>query len=193
MKKLIIFASVLALTFSMSMNAFATEDTSSVEASSNQEIVSTETKDAQQNLEERKAAFEQKKADAIEFREVVKEKRDAVKANREENKALRLENKELRSSLNATLKEIKDSGTVLDAEVAAKLEECKTELKASVSALKDTKGDIKEITAENKGNIKARDYEAMEAAFDEIYEIQASRNASLVQINELLEEMIALL
>ena len=142
MKKLIIFASVLALTFSMSMNAFATEDTSSVEASSNQEIVSTETKDAQQNLEERKAAFEQKKADAIEFREVVKEKRDAVKANREENKALRLENKELRSSLNATLKEIKDSGTVLDAEVAAKLEECKTELKASVSALKDTKGDI---------------------------------------------------
>ena len=193
MKKLIIFASVLALTFSMSMNAFATEDTSSVEASSNQEIVSTETKDAQQNLEERKAAFEQKKADAIEFREVVKEKRDAVKENREENKALRLENKELRSSLNATLKEIKDSGTVLDAEVAAKLEECKTELKASVSALKDTKGDIKEITAENKGNIKARDYEAMEAAFDEIYEIQASRNASLVQINELLEEMIALL
>ncbi|HYE69626.1 MAG TPA: hypothetical protein VEA58_13495, partial [Anaerovoracaceae bacterium] len=59
--------------------------------------------------------------------------------------------------------------------------------------LKDTKGDIKEITAENKANIKARDYEAMEAVFDEIYDIQASRNAALIQINELLKEMIALL
>ena len=193
MKKLIIFASVLALTFSMSMNAFATEDTSSVEPSANQAIVSGETSDVQKNLEEKKAAFEQKKAEAGAFRDAVKEKRDAIKASREENKALRLENKELRSSLAASIKELKDSGTVLDAEVAAKLEECDAELKASASALKDTKGDIKEITAENKGNIKARDYEAMEAAFDEIYEIQESRNASLVQINELLEEMIALL
>ena len=193
MKKLIIFASVLALTFSMSMNAFALEGSTSNPSADKQEIASSKIAAVQENVADKKVAIEQKKADAIAFREVVKEKRDAVKANREENKALRLENKELRSSLAASLKEIKDSGTVLDAEVAAKLEECKNEMKVSIGQLKDTKGDIKEITAENKANLKARDYEAMEAAFDEIYEIQASRNVALAQINELLKEMIALL
>ncbi len=193
MKKLIIFASILALTFSMSVNAFASEVTPSETSTINQDFVNSETADVQKNLEEKRAAFEQKKADAGAFRDAVKEKRDAVKANRENNLALRLENKELRSSLAASLKEIKESGTVLDAEVAAKLEACNAEMKASVSALKDTKGDIKEITAENKTNLKARDYEAMEAAFAEIYDIQASRNAALVQINALLKEMIALL
>lgn len=193
MKKIIIFASVLALTLSMSVNAFAAEETASAASISNQEIVGSDTGDIQKNLEERKADFEQKKADSIAFRTVVKEKRDAVKENREENLALRQENKELRRSLAASLKELKDSGTILDEEVAAKLEEYNAEMKAAISALKDTKGDIKEITAENKENIKARDYGAMEAAFTEIYHIQAARNEELVQINEILKEMIALL
>lgn len=193
MKKIIIFASVLALTFSMSMSAFASEATSSEQSTAKKEIVSSKIAAVQENVADKKVAVEQKKADAGEFRAAVKEKRDMVKENREKNVALRQENKALRNSLKESLKELKDSGTTLDPEVAAKLEECQAEMKASISALKDTKGDIKEITAENKGNIKARDYEAMEAAFTDIYDIQAARNAELAQINELLKEMIALL
>ena len=193
MKKLIIFASVLALTFSMSMNAFAAEVTSSEQSTTKQEVVSSKIADVQENVADKKAAFEQKKADASAFKDAVKEKRDAVKANRADNLALRQENKELRRSLAVNLKELKDSGTTLDAEVAAKLEEYNAEMKSAISELKDTKGDIKEIVTENKGNIKARDYEAMEAAFTEIYNIQAARNAELVQINEILNEMTAML
>ena len=49
MKKLIIFASVLALTFSMSMNAFASEVTSSEQSNTKQEIVSSKIAEVQEN------------------------------------------------------------------------------------------------------------------------------------------------
>jgi hypothetical protein len=116
-----------------------------------------------------------------------------VQQNRDQNQALKQENISLRKELKTDLKALKESGTTLDADTAAKLEAYNTELKAAIEELKSTKGDIKDIAADKKESLKAHDYEAMEAAFAQIGEIQADRNASLVKINEILKEMIALL
>ena len=194
MKKIIIFASVLALILTTGGNVYATDASSAGAISTTiQEITVESTVDTKQTREEKKAAFEQRKAEISALRAEVKLKREAVKENREKNKAIAEENKNLRETLTAKLKALKDSGTTLDAETAAKLEECNEELKTLTAALKETKGDIKEIISENKGNVKALDYEAIEAEYTEISNIQVFRYETLVQINETLKEMIALL
>jgi hypothetical protein len=91
------------------------------------------------------------------------------------------------------LKALKESGVELDADTAAKLEALNAELKSLTTELKNTKGDIKDIAVEKKESIKARDYEAMDAAFVEIGDIQAARNADMTRVNEILKEMNTLL
>ena len=192
MKKLIILLSVLAMTLSMSGSVFADDSTTSGTAYTDPAAV-TNTAAIQDKVKDKKAAAEQRKAEAKDFKEAVKAQRDVVQANRDNNQALRQENASLRKELKSDLKTLKDSGTTLDAETAAKLETYNAQLKAVIDELKGTKGAIKDIAADKKESLKAKDYEAMEAAFTQIGEIQDERNASLVKINEILKEMIALL
>lgn len=193
MKRFVITACILALTLSMSTTAFAAEDISSGTAAAFQETTDTKITDVQKNFSDKKAVMAQQRADNSAFREAVKAERDIVKANRDLNKALLQENSDLRQVMKEKLKSLKDSGTDLDADTAAKLEALNAELKSAIDELKASKGAIKEVAVEKKSSLESRDFEAMKTAFEKIGDIQKARNEKLSQINDILKDITALL
>jgi hypothetical protein len=181
MKKTLTILTIVVLTFAMNINAFATTTGTST------------TPKWETRINARIAALETKKQAISDFRAAVLAKREIIKQNREDNKAIWEENKTLRTELKTKLEAIKAAGTVLDPATIQTLKDDRTKVQALVAEIKATSGQIKAILVANKGNLKKLDYTALDATFKQIADVQLLRNAKLVEINGLLESMLALL
>jgi hypothetical protein len=181
MKKTLTILSIIALTFAMNLNVFATQTGTST------------TPKWETRINDRVAELQAKKQAITDFRTAAQAKRDIVKQNREDNKLIWEENRALRTSLKTKLQAIKAAGTVLDPAVLQTLKDDNAKIKALVAEIKATSGQIKALLEANKGNAKKLDYTALDSTFQQIAAIQLSRNAKLVAINGLLESMLALL
>lgn len=185
MKKVISILCMLFILCTSSAAAFAAEynpanDTKQFSAKSAEEL---------QKRSEQLA----KRLDFFQFRKSLDGKRDSIRQNRTENRELAAENTQLRKDIVDTLLAIKENGGTLPAEIEAQLKAYNQEIKDIKEALKETKGDIREILTVNKQNIKDMNYEAVNAAFGQVEAIQQNRAVQLARINEILKSMKALL
>lgn len=181
MKKTLTILTIVALTFAMNINAFATQTGTST------------TPKWETRIKARIAALETKKQVITDFRSAVLAKREIIKQNREDNKAIWEENKTLRTELKKKLEALKTAGTVLNPTTVQTLKDDQAKVTALVAEIKATSGQIKAILAANRENLKKLDYAALDATFKQIAAVQLLRNSKLVEINGLLESMLGLL
>ena len=181
MKKTLTILSIIALTFAMNLNVFATQTGTST------------TPKWEARINTRISELQTKKQAISDFRTAAQAKRDIVKQNREDNKLIWGENKTIRTSLKTKLEAIKTAGTVLEPTTLETLKNDNAKIKTLLAEIKATSGQIKAILQANKENAKKLDYTALNAAFEKIAAIQLLRNTKLVEINGLLESMLALL
>lgn len=148
--------------------------------------------EAQAKVAAREAEIESKMSEFSEFRQQVEALRLVILDNREENIALASKTNRLRLETVQALKALKDSGAALPEETVTELKSLNEQAKAVVEQLIATRGDIKDVAQANRGNYRAKDYEAMVAAFEQIGEIQNTRYGLLLQMKDILTEMNAL-
>lgn len=127
------------------------------------------------------------------FRESLLEHRQVILDNREKNLALIADNEQLRQGIAETLRALQEDGVQLPEDVKAQLSAYNEQVRSLASRLRETKGAIRTVTEGNRENIRIMDYEAMDAAFVQIAEIQETRYALLTQIRSVLQEMQILL
>ena len=196
MKKIMVFLLVGIFTLVMSTSAFAATPEDSGKLDKRIETLEQRLQRIEElkiNNQERQEQLASKKDEFEEFRKSLAEKRLEVMENRDANLTLLEQNNQLRLDLALTLEEVRDSGGTLPEETITQLKDYNAQIHELVNSLKDTKGQIKQITEEYKDLIKEKDYAAMDAAFAEIDAIQTYRYDILVQINDILLDMNALL
>lgn len=135
----------------------------------------------------------QKKAQRSEFKTQVTPLREERKANREENLALREQNKALVAQIQDKIATLMASEAKLTDDQKASLKALKSEVKSLRAEIKATSGQIKAILDVNKENIKNMDIAAVQAAFNQVYDIQNFRHQKLQEINDTLDQMLAAL
>ncbi len=131
------------------------------------------------------------KSQRAEFKEQIAPLRAERKVNREDNLALRDQNKALLSQIKSKLTEIKASESKLDENQKTELKALRAEVKTLKDEIAATKGQIKALIEGNRESLKNMDFDAVQAAFDQIYEIQDLRHDKLQQINTALAEMLS--
>lgn len=196
MKKIMIFLLVGIFTLVMSASAFAATPEDSGKLDKRIETLEQRLQRIEElkiHNQERQEQLASKKDEFEEFREALAEKRLEVMENRDANLTLLEQNNQLRLDLALTLEEVRDSGGTLPEETITQLKDYNAQIHELINSLKDTKGQIKQITEEYKDLIKEKDYAAMDTAFAKIVAIQTYRYDILVQINDILLDMNALL
>ena len=138
----------------------------------------------------KRQAFKTKNEEFTAFKTALFEKREQMLANKKADITLAQENNQLRSDIVNSHKAIKESGVKLSDETIAKFKDYNAQIKAILTGMKETNGNIKDILTQNKGFIKAKDYVSMNSAFEQIYTVQQWRNNELKKINVILQEMI---
>ena len=144
-------------------------------------------------VESRRTEIESKLGEYQEFRQQLEELRLSVLANKDENLALAAVVNDLRLSIVQQIKSLKESGATLPQETIDALKDKNGQVKTLAEELRATRGQIKAVMEVNRENYKAKDYDAMAAAFAEIEGIQANRNGLLQQMKSILQDMNALL
>ena len=176
-------------------------------AAQTQATVQQKKAECEQNRQQRKEAIEQKKAELEQIRKQFKDKKEEWKGYQKElakkrgelmshkglNQDLLKENKQLRTQLRTALEEIEEAGTALPEETAAALKDYREQLKAIADQMKAEKGKIRDLLKQNKELIKNKDYVKMDLIYDQIADIQITRNDLLKQINDIFVKMIELL
>jgi len=152
----------------------------------------TEIQKKMDQLQERKQQFETKIEEWQGCENGLANKKVEMMSNKGSNLDLLFENKQLRLQLSKALKTIKDSDTVLSDETAASLLSYKDEIKALTDEIKATKGEIQDLLKQNKELIVNKDYVEMDLVYDQIAEIQLTRNDQLQSINDILVKMVEL-
>lgn len=132
----------------------------------------------------------EKKALRSEFKLKVAPLKDEARANREGNAALREQNRALSLQIKDKLTALKESESKLTEEQKSNLKSLRETVKLYRTDIGDTKGQIKLILEANKENLKNMDFTAVEAAFNEVYEIQILRHDKLQLINSALDEIL---
>lgn len=132
----------------------------------------------------------QKKAQRTEFKALVQPLRDERKANKEENMALREQNKSLVTQIQSKLATIKASETKMTEDQKTDLKAIKSEVKSIRAEIKATHGQIKAILDANKDNLKNMDLTAVQAAFNQVYDIQNLRHQKLQAISDNLNKIL---
>ena len=143
--------------------------------------------------EAKREEFKTKKEEFTAFKTALFEKREQMLANKKVDITLTQENNQLRSDIANSHKAIKESGVKLSNETIAKFKDYNAQIKAILTGMKETNGNIKDILTQNKGFVKEKDYKSMNVAFEKIYTIQQWRNDELKKINGILQEMIKLM
>lgn len=189
-KKWLAVAVAVLLTMSIGATALAAESGATRE----EKLLERQQKieEAQAKVAARQAEIESKMSGFGEFRQQVEALRLVVLENRQENIALASENNQLRLSTAQALKALKDSGATLPAETVTQLKALNEQAKAIAEQLNATRGDIKDVAQANRENLRAKDYEAIAAAFAQIGEIQNTRYGLLLQMKDVLTELNAL-
>ncbi len=189
-KKWLAVAAAVLLTMSIGVTALAAESGATRE----EKLLERQQKieEAQAKVAARQAEIESKMSGFGEFRQQVEALRLVVLENRQENIALASENNQLRLSTAQALKSLKDSGVTLPAETVTQLKALNEQAKAIAEQLNATRGDIKDVAQANRENLRAKDYEAIAAAFAQIGEIQNMRYGLLLQMKDVLTELNAL-
>lgn len=197
-KRVLTILGAVLLVCTFTKTAFAATGDTSSQSNIDKRISNLE--DRQQKIDQKKTAFETKlqqfktkQEEYNQFRAALVQKREAMLDNKDKNIALVSENNKLRLDVANAIKALQTNGTKLDESVIAQIKDLNSQIKTVVTQIKDTKGDIKDIISQNKGFIKAKDYTAMNSAFDKIYSIQQERNEKLQQINNLLKQMLSLI
>lgn len=195
MKKIV---TILAVTFALStvgINAFAaTASTSKIDdriakiQQQQQKIEQTE-----QNNQTKISSDTSKLPQLNAFRQALMQDRINVLNNQDKNLQLRDENKTLRLSMENAIKAIKESGSSLPKDTMAELKADNQQISQIWAGISATKGQIQALNEQNKTAVKNKDSAALDANFQKIYSIQASRNQQLQQINSILQKMNSLL
>ena len=144
-------------------------------------------------IETKRQEFKTKQDEYNQFRAALVQKKDACLINREKKLTLAAENTQLRLDIASSIKAIQSNGTKLDESVTTQLKDLNSQIKAIAGGIKETRGDIKDILTQNKESFKAKDYTALDSAFENIYTIQQGRYDKLEQINGLLKQILSLL
>lgn len=145
-----------------------------------------------ENLQERSAKLA-KRLEFLKFRQSLEGKQAEIRQNRIENRELVIENTQLRKDIVDSLAAIKENGRTISPEVQDQIKAYNQQIKDIKTALKETKGDIKEILTANKQNIKDMNYEAVDAAYNQVVSIQNNRAVQLQKINQILDSIKSLL
>lgn len=194
MKKILRVAAITITLAVIGTTAFAASpDTSKIDNRINrlqQQVQQIESR--MQANQSRLSQYTSKMSEYSAFRQDLAQDRITALNNRDENLKLEEENKELRLSLASAIKAIKESGTQLPEETLATLKADNEQIQSLWNDIKDTKGQIKTITQENKTAVKNKDYATIDANFQKIYTIQAWRNDQLKEINTILQQMNSL-
>lgn len=185
MKKILSILCITIIFGIMSITAFAVDDTTNSSKQSN----SLKTAESIQ----KRADLLDKKLQFLKFKQSFDEKTAAIRESRTLNRDQLIENTVLRKDILTLLKTIKENGSTLSPEVQDQLKAYNLQIKEITSSIKETKGDIKDILAVNKENIKNMNYEAVDSAFSQVASIQKGRNEQLAKINEILKNMKSLL
>jgi len=143
-------------------------------------------------LEQKKQQFETKTEEWQGYRKGLATKKVNMMSNKGLNLDLLSENNQLRLQLSEALKAIKDAGTVLSDETTASISSYNDQIKALIDDMKATKGEIKDLLDQNKKLVENKDYVEMDLVYDQIAEIQLTRNDNLQSINDILVKMIEL-
>ncbi|MHC1734975.1 MAG: hypothetical protein AB9921_04805 [Erysipelotrichaceae bacterium] len=146
-----------------------------------------------QNWREKVTEYQEKRQELAALRSTVHEKVVTIRTNRLENKVIWAQNQELRASIKLELIELKESGVVLDENLKTQLKELTEQLKTKYASLKETSGEIRELTVGIKDLIKARDTEALDDIYAQVIDIQLLRSELLSEINALLSEISSLI
>lgn len=126
-------------------------------------------------------------------RGIYKDQIVAIRENKDANHAVLAENRTLRAGIHQALAALRAANGKLDKALCDQLRSLNTQVRAIADELRQSRGSIKELIAEAKGLAKNGDTDGAKAKFSEIAQIQAERNAKLVQINGLLKQISALL
>lgn len=146
-----------------------------------------------QNWREKVAEYQERRQELAALRSTVHEKVVTIRTNRLENKVIWAQNQELRASIKLKLTELRESGVVLDENLKTQLKELTEQLKTKYASLKETSGEIRELTVGIKDLIKARDTEALDEIYAQVIDIQLLRSELLSEINALLSEISSLI
>lgn len=131
--------------------------------------------------------------EVLKFKQTLLEKGETVRQNRKTNLELKTENVQLVKDIVDILLNIKQQGGIISQDMKSQLKAYYQQIREIGTTLKETRGDIRDIIASNRQNIKDMNYEAVEAAYNEIIAIQQNRAEQLGEINNILKDMKALL
>ncbi len=186
-KKRILAALLVAvLTVGLGATAFAA---STARIAQRQQVIA----ERQAAVESKRAEIESKMGGYQEFRQQLEALRLEVLANKDENLALAAEVNDLRLSIVQQVEALKESVAALPQQDIDALKNKNGQVKGLAKELRATRGQIKSVMEANRENYKAKDYDAMVAAFSEMEAIQFNRNGLLQQMKAILQEMDAVL
>ncbi|HAO60985.1 MAG TPA: hypothetical protein DCQ90_03360 [Erysipelotrichaceae bacterium] len=146
-----------------------------------------------QNWKEKVTEYQERRQELAALRSSVHDKVVTIRTNRLENKVIWAQNQELRAGIKLELNELRESGVVLDENLKIQLKGLTEQLKTKYASLKETSGDIRELTVGIKELIKARDTEALDDIYAQVIDIQLVRSELLSEINALLSEISSLI
>jgi gas vesicle protein len=194
MKKLVLIATTILITGAMSVTAYAAEKTPdyshrlapALKLEKRIEEHSVKQKEREERLTER-----QKELDGLALE--INQARLTHLSKAEMNTEAAESANSLRIEILTLLTELSANGKELSEETVNELKMHQENVKALVTSLKETKGEIKTLVEENKEAIKAGDSELLTETTEQISEIQNSRYDMILQINDEYEAMLTLL
>lgn len=195
MKAIIFLLTAMATTAALSITALA--------APVDEEIItddrwshSMETLQNRQEKIEERITFNEDRLEKLSSKEpedafiqLVVETQIGIVTGRLENLRLAADNNQLRLNFLTALNAIYENGGVLPQETITALKADNEQIKEIINSLKDTRGSIRDVMETYRAQIRAKDEEALEAAYSEILVIQQNRFDLLSQMNSLLEHM----
>ena len=136
--------------------------------------------------------IEQKKQEVIDFKKAAQGKSALAKAAAEENKALLQITNAKRKELAQVYTDLKEDGATFDLATLEQIAKYRQQVRNLIDELRDSKGSIREYIKTNKEALKSLDYSILEIMYADIAEIQSWRSDQLNEINQILDEMLAL-
>jgi len=134
--------------------------------------------------------IEQKKQEVIDFKEAAQEKSALAKAAADENKALLQMTNAKRKELAQVYTDLKEDDATFDLATLEQIAKYRQQMRNLTDELRDSKGSIRDYIETNKEALRSLDYSILDIT--DITKIQSWRNDQLNEINQILDEMLAL-
>lgn len=195
MKKIVSVLLVVLMMSTLSVTVFA-EEAKPDKTKNGIETLTTKLEEIQEKADEasqKREKFATKQEEWNEFQTSINEKKAQMQENKISMIALKKEIITLKLEIANALNVLKESGTALTDEQLASVAALNAQAKEILDAIKETKGNIKELMDSNKEYIKAQDFGAIETVFTQVYEIQEFRISQLTEAKGYLQQIADML